>query len=58
MIAKLVEKKKGKSSYTRLVSYLTDPQGNPNRVLHVRSTNLVNDQVSIVVKGPKNISIV
>lgn len=45
MILKEVPKRKGKSSFTRLVTYLTDPQGNPNRVLHVQATNLENDHV-------------
>ena len=40
MIAKEVERKEGTSSFTRLVHYLTDPQGNAQRVVQVRAHNL------------------
>lgn len=45
MIAKLVKRKKGRSSYRRLVSYLLDAQGKDHRVVQARATNLYNDQV-------------
>lgn len=45
MIAKEVERKEGTSSFTRLVHYLTDPQGNAQRVVQVRAHNLQNDAV-------------
>ena len=42
MIAKDVPRPEGGGNFARLVRYLTDPQGNPERVVHVQATNLHN----------------